>query len=337
MISAEIIADSLSPKGHRCTSFVLNFPRIVLAEYNTHKMLSRNSASSRAVPFNKMLEKVNSDPFIPIRWMKDHKGMQGNEYFHAFDEEGLRSNWLRARDTAVLQAQTLSEKGLTKQIVNRLLEPFMWHTIITTATEWENFFALRAHEAAEIHIQELAHEMLEIYNNSKPKELKPGEWHIPFGDKFDQDRLHNMVCEDKPTVHNYDQQINNLKIKIAVARCARISYFNFEGKDDYHADVELYNNLSNMGHWSPFEHLSKVMSSQEHKLHSHQYLLHDVDDRIRKDAAKGVTDIIPISDIVDYVNQGYHVIEHGWSGNFRGFIQLRKTFSNENKIDPRVN
>ena len=80
MISAKIIADSLSPMGHRITTFVLVFPRIVLAEFNTHRMLSRNSASSRAIPFEKMLQMVKSNPFIPIRWMMEHKGMQGSDY-----------------------------------------------------------------------------------------------------------------------------------------------------------------------------------------------------------------------------------------------------------------
>ena len=66
MIKAEIIADSLSPQGHRLTTFICVFPRIVLAEFNTHRMLSRNSASSRAIPFNKMLEMVKTNPFIPF-------------------------------------------------------------------------------------------------------------------------------------------------------------------------------------------------------------------------------------------------------------------------------
>ena len=80
-ISAEIIADSKNQFGDRITTFILTFPRIVLAEFNTHRMLSRNSASSRAIPFEKMVQMVQDDPFIPIKWMKDHKGMQGTEYF----------------------------------------------------------------------------------------------------------------------------------------------------------------------------------------------------------------------------------------------------------------
>ena len=248
-ISANIIADSINRAGDRVTTMVVVIPRIVLAEYNTHRAFSRNSASSRAIPFNKMVEMVQNDPFIPIKWMKDHSGMQGNEYFtDSEDIDFLETSWLMARDHAVLEAMALSAAGLTKQIVNRLLEPFMWHTIIVTATQWENFFALRAHPAAEIHIQEAAYKMLEAYNSSTPKLLEEDEWHIPFGDNIDSIRLQEEFNITSST------ELDEYKVKIATARCARVSYMNFEGKDDYKADIALYDNLSKMGHWSPFEH-----------------------------------------------------------------------------------
>src|SRR5690606_32561224 len=142
-------------------------------------MFSRNSASSRAIPFKKMVRTVRENPFIPIAWQKDHKGMQGSEYYSKQDKfsietfidalsvlfdydyelvehfKELLSNkykgivktldewWLLTRDSAVEVAVLFACFGVTKQIVNRLLEPFMWHTVIVTATEWENFFALR--------------------------------------------------------------------------------------------------------------------------------------------------------------------------------------------------
>jgi len=175
-IEAKIVADSLSPANHRLTTFVVTFPRIILAELNTHRVLSRNSASSRAIQFERMIEAVENNPFIPIRWMKDHKGMQGTEYVEDQKEiDLLVLEWLGARDEAVDCAVKLSELGVTKQICNRLLEPFMWHTAIITASEFENFFALRNHEAAEIHIAELARVMMEEYNNSTHKLLKEGE------------------------------------------------------------------------------------------------------------------------------------------------------------------
>ncbi len=304
MINAKIVADSKNAQGDRITTFVLVFPRIVLAEFNTHRMLSKNSASSRAIPFEKMLKRVQEDPFIPIKWMKEHKGMQGTDYFTDLEveEKLLLSNWMLARDYAVKMATNLSDQGLTKQIVNRLLEPFMWHTVIVTGTEWENFFALRAHPAAEIHIADLAQKMLDAYNESEPKLLAAGEWHIPFGDNLEDSRV--FAEFENPSFVGDNDDIQKLKVKIATARCARVSYLNFEGKDDYHADIKLFDILSTSGHWSPFEHCATAMTDDEY---------------FNDDRGIGMSD--------KYV---------GWSGNFRGFKQYRKMFEGENKNDARV-
>ena len=160
-ISAEIVADSISPQGHRITTLLLTYPRFIHGEVMTHRLLSRNSASSRAIPFKKMVKMVKEDPFIPIAWQKDHKGMQGTEYITDSDHsEVCQEDWLEARDATIFSAVRLNsgfhifkkvedsteedrEDRVTKQLCNRLLEPFMWHTVLVTATEWDNFFELR--------------------------------------------------------------------------------------------------------------------------------------------------------------------------------------------------
>jgi thymidylate synthase ThyX len=296
MIKAEIIADSIDRKGKRITSFVVTMPRIVLAELNTHRTLSRNSASSRAIPFIKMLEMVKKAPFMPIQLMKDHSGMQGSEFFTEESEiEAVKVAWLEARDAAVAGAEKLSALGLSKQFVNRGLEAYMWHTVIITATEFENFFALRAHEAAEIHIQKLAFLMLEEMNNSTPKLLQVGEWHIPFGDNMDIEKINNLIelesGENPNNLFNFNKFQNEYRIKIATARCARVSYtvVGEEGKvDNYANDVKLHDRLLNMGHLSPFEHCAQATDNE------------------------------------------------GWSGNFLGWTQYRKMLPNENRADSRL-
>lgn len=311
-IDATIIADSKNPQGDRITTLVVTLPRIVLAEFNTHRMFSRNSASSRAIPFNKMVKMVEEHPFIPIAWQKDHKGMQGTEYFgeeevpysgyHA-TEKGpasklLKMLWKGASYAAINAAKLLNKFGVTKQLCNRLLEPFMYHTIIVTATEWENFFKLRCPEyygkfrswkdasnlggatfetpfymrdnssQAEIHIQAAAEAMWDAMNESTPKELKAGEWHIPFGDQFDPERLieaglSSLKLDDD---HNETSVVYHmLRVMIATARCARISYLNFDGKDDYEADIKLHDILKENGHASPFEHCAKVIGDPIYK------------------------------------------------------------------------
>lgn len=142
MILAKIVADSISPKGNRLTTLEVVMPRYILAELNTHRMLSKNSASSRAIPFNKMVKAVQDNTFIPYAWQKDHKGMQGTEYLT--NGIGLaKAIWLSARDSAIKEAKMLNHSQVTKQLANRLLEPFMYHKVLVSGTEFENFFNLR--------------------------------------------------------------------------------------------------------------------------------------------------------------------------------------------------
>lgn len=342
MIEAKIITDSINEFGNRLTTFVLVFPRIVLAEFNTHRVLSRNSASSRAIPFAKMVKMVEENPFVPIKWMKEHTGMQGTDYFTDEEIDGfyyndglekvdykiktidkLKEIWLGARTDAIRGAKRLSELGLTKQVCNRPLESFMWHTVICTGSEWENFFALRAHPDAEIHIQLLAEKMLEAYNTSTPKVLIPGQWHIPFGDTFDEERLKPLMPEIQPaSLTWYFEHLELLKVRIATARCARISYLTFEGKDDYEADIKLHDRLLKSGHMSPFEHCAKAMDYDEY----HTYISGKADEYESYAAHAEVTII------EDTENE----LPYGWCGNFRGFIQYRKMIPGENKTDNRI-
>jgi len=326
-IQAKILADSISERGDRITTYLLTFPRIILAEFNTHRSFSRNSASSRAIPFKKMVESVEKNPFIPIAWQKDHKGMQGTEYLDNSSSKQAILTWLSARDLAVEQAMDLNDNiGATKQLCNRLLEPFMWHTVICTATDYQNFFNLRCPEylvswypsdrpealeptqaifksrkdaiartegecdnwkeedwrecnisQAEIHIQALAEAMWDAMNESTPKVLEIGEWHIPFANIISHGILEDeVIFKDpnwkkvwiKPNEVNpeYEEYVNGLNLKIATAKCARVSYTTVgsEYKTEYRADIELYNKLLESGHMSPFEHCAQVMCETDY-------------------------------------------------------------------------
>lgn len=325
---AKIIADSKNEFGNRITTFLVTFPRIILAELNTHRMLSKNSASSRAIPFAKMVKAVEDNPFIPIAWQKDHKGMQGSEYFtDKTDIQWLINNHLAGRDYAIERAKAASDRGLTKQLCNRYLEPFMWHTVLITGTDFENFFALRAHEAAEIHMQKLAYMMLEEYNKSIPKQLKAGEWHKPF---IDEDIIDDLAIgrldkfnESKVYNESYlkNEEINLLKI--STARCARTSYtlVGEESKEhDYEADIKLHDRLLESGHLSPFEHCARAMNSTEYY---YNYSGELVDCEVENTVIPTVSLFNPNG-------------KYGISGNFTGFIQYRKTIEGENKNDDRV-
>lgn len=277
-ISAEIIADSINIKGQRITSFVVEFPRIVLAEFNTHRMLSRNSSSSRAIKFETMIKNLLDKTFIPNDWLKIHKGMQG--YEKDTNPETIKQKeelWIEARDKMIEVAQRLTDLDVSKQITNRLLEPFIYQRVIVTATDIENFTYLRANHSAENHIANLAYKMIEALNNSEPKRLNNYEWHIPFSDNINEETISKMleneeVIKDLKSSFTFDiiNKINDndetktlrdeLILEIATARCARVSYYNFEGKDDYNSDMKLYRQLGQEPHASPFEHCAYALS-----------------------------------------------------------------------------
>lgn len=140
---ARVLLDSVSPEGVRLTTFEVTLHRFVLAELNTHRVFSRNSASSRAIPFSQQVAKVMEHPAIPVEWRQRQRGMQGGELLNRADTLNARHHWEWARAKAVEAAQSLHDLGVHKSIVNRLLEPFLWHNVIITATEWDGFWEQR--------------------------------------------------------------------------------------------------------------------------------------------------------------------------------------------------
>ena len=340
MYNCEILADSLSPQGHRLTTFKVTYPRIVHAELMTHRVFSRNAASSRGIPAKKMIEYVKNNMFTPLAIQKTHKGMQGSNYFKGVELEQANQLWIESAELALQQAEKMEKFGFTKQLTNRTLEPYQYYQVLVTATEWENFFELRAPSyviegingnkpfkskkevlnklansnvalyntlnnytdldwlqintsQADIHIQAIAEMMWDEFNSSTPKQLKPGEWHIPdLGHEWDLVQMSKLPVILNPE----DTSVNLLKVRIATAHCAKISYDNFGTKVNYEADIKLHDRLLESKHFSPFEHCAKAMSDEEYYL----------DDR-----GVGLSDKLA-----------------GWCRNFRGFIQYRDLIDN---------
>jgi len=244
-MSAELIKDSAGPSGKRITTFQLRFPRFIHAEFMTHRMFSRNASSSRAVPVARMIADVEADPVVPLFWGKNQPGMQARE---EMDERGQaygRAVWERATEDALHAAQCLMDLGAHKQIINRLLEPFSHINVVCTATEWDNFFALRMHEDAEPHINLLATIMHQAMQDSTPQVLKAGEWHLPY------------VDEDMPL---------ETALKVSTARCARVSYMTHDQQPStVEKDVALAEKLMAQVpmHASPMEHQAQACGSDQ--------------------------------------------------------------------------
>jgi thymidylate synthase ThyX len=204
----------------------LRYPRFIHSEFMTHRAFSRNASSSRAIPVERLMADVENDPAMPIHWGSNKPGMQAGDELDSKAKQNAKCVWEVAREQTIIQARKMAAIGAHKQIVNRILEPFAHINVLVTATEWDNFFALRDHPDAQPEIQALAKVMREARDESVPVE---DDMHSPY--------------HDDP--------------KRSAARCARVSYLTHEGKEPtYDQDMALFERLAhaNPMHSSPMEH-----------------------------------------------------------------------------------
>jgi thymidylate synthase ThyX len=247
MIEVKVLADSYNKEtGDRLTTIEAKYPRVVHAELMTHRVFSRNAASSRAIPVSKMIEEVRNDPYIPRAFGLKQKGMQPKKFVTDGEMyQVYKSWWVASMQNALRQAEAGADLGLHKQIVNRILEPYQYMTTIVSATDWDNFIKLRTetddngNPMADIPIYDLALQIKTALDTHQPTFMDYGQWHIPFagGEGWDE-----LSATDQ--------------LRVAVARCARVSYKTHSGETDVNKDLALYKSLSENSHLSPMEHVA---------------------------------------------------------------------------------
>lgn len=266
-VKATVITHSMSAVNEKeIVTFELEFPRIVLAEFNTHNALSKNASSSRAIPVNTMLKQVRENPAFPVRFGAANTGMQDKglhdgliEYLGS--ELTSEEMWTEAAHIAAFFAEKFHEAGYAKQICNRLIEPFQMMKVVMTATELKNFFWLRDHHMADPTIAELAAEIKEAYRNSRPTVLQPGEWHVPyFRDGYwieHKEHTFMTINREKP-VNRYGESLEHA-LTISSSCCAQVSYRKLD--DTYEKAQGVVTRLNLQGeepdepvHASPLEH-----------------------------------------------------------------------------------
>jgi thymidylate synthase ThyX len=258
---AKVIADSVSAIDNvRLTTFEVRTRRFMLPEFNTHRTLSRNSASSRAIPFHKQLAKIEEDLAYPEVFPLEQKGMQGGDALTGASLMDAKDVWVEASQEAVKKAQKLAKLNVHKSVVNRILEPFMWHTIVVTATAWENFFLQRCSPLAQPEIRLLAEMMRQAHGESEPVIMGRGEWHLPYVDPQDWEAI--SVAAKSMQSPMLDNEMAQMGAQVSAARCARVSYLTQDGKRDIQADLDLYERLvtARPAHWSPLEHVATPWS-----------------------------------------------------------------------------
>lgn len=303
-ITAKIICDSISEQGVRLTTFEIEYPRIVMSEFNTHRSVSKNSSSSRAIPVSKMLEHTQTVNLKPVYFGSKKAGMQAGKELVGGDLINAKLFWESALFDAVTWATELDELGVAKEVTNRLVEPFQLVKVVCTATDWDNFFNLRLHPDADPNICMLAYKMYKAMEESKPDKLKDGEYHLPFV---------NVGWNGKGEMRYFDRDFNFVEleqaIRLSAASCASVSY-RTEGMTLEKAD-KIFDMLikAEVIHSSPFEHIATPVKPKYNEL---GYVRVNCSEP--QSWEEGIT----------------HMNKQGQlcSGNLRGFIQYRHLLPN---------
>ncbi|QEQ94986.1 hypothetical protein pEaSNUABM56_00211 [Erwinia phage pEa_SNUABM_56] len=314
LMTATIVADSISEQGVRITTFELEYPRIIHSEFMTHRLFSRNAMSSRAIPIATMIQQVMNDPAMPVRFGANQAGMQDKGGNHdALINAGYTAQewWQLAGISAAKFAEGFADAGYHKQIGNRLLEPFQRMKTVLTATEFENFWWLRVDKDADPTIYALAEIMHKSFKESTPELLKAGQWHTPYvyhSTKAD-DSFHGyyVVGDDDWPVELTEQEA----LAISASCCAQVSYRRLNNTKDKALDIYEKLLSGNKVHASPFEHQATPLAKTIDDSWKGRYLNNHDDPNTWE---KGIT----------------HVDRDGnfWSGNLRGWSQHRQSVPN---------
>lgn len=312
-ISATIIQRSkCSVSGKEIVTFELVYPRMIHAELLTHRMFSRNSASSRAIPILKVVEMVRDDMAEPEHWGRNQPGMQASEELAGFELEAVKDLWGNAGLAAADFSEAMAKLGAHKQVANRVTEPFQWMKVVLTYTEGENWYWLRDDNDADPTIHKLARTMWLAVEENTPFVIHPGEWHVPYVNRMRGTSgliyLTEVYIEDDV----YETQLLTIEEALAVSSscCAQVSYRTLDMS--LSKAKMIFGRLvdSEPVHASPFEHQATPMEQ-----YNEQYGESMVNSPVYAASwQEGIT----------------HVDRDGlfWSGNFCGYIQHRQLINN---------
>lgn len=331
---ATVIAHSKSSvTGKEIITFELEFPRIILAEFNTHNALSKNASSSRAIPVPTMLKQVRENPAMPVRFGAANTGMQDNgehdglvelynDYIEMEESYGAEDAWCMAAVSAANMAEAFHNAGYAKQICNRLIEPFQMMKVVMTATELNNFMWLRDHHMADPTIAALARKIKVAYAASVPVVLYPGDWHVPYyNDGAWIGKRYILVDNTEVEVDKFGHSLEHALV-ISSSCCAQVSYRKLDDTIEKARGVVARLNLQGEEpdqpvHASPLEHQGTPVAEK------HYYSEDENED-------DGINLIHPCT----WQEGITHMDRDGTlcSGNLKGFIQHRQLVPNHVKV-----
>ncbi|MDC0644080.1 FAD-dependent thymidylate synthase [Crocinitomicaceae bacterium] len=308
MIKVEHIQASICANtGQRIDTLICEYPRAIHAQLLTHRVFSKNSSSTRAIPLHKAIEQIEANPAEYI-WTSKQAGMQGAVITDEKLLGEINSEFNSAMGKMIDRANYLvNDLGVHKQNAGRLLEPFQNIKIVLTSTEWENWDWLRDDPAAQGEIAELARAISKARAEAEPMVLNEGEWHVPFVERERKESGGLRYFTSETT--EVDDYVTVLTVEeaklVSMSVCAQTSYRNADYSLEKAIDMRGKLLDSKKVHASPSEHQSYAIDY------------------------KGVDSFVPTT----WPDGITHVDHDGalWSANFKGFVQHRQLLKGHDK------
>lgn len=126
----------------------------------------------------------------------------------------------------------------------------------TSYKKWEN---INQNKTTDIHLQQIAEQMYDLYNESEPFELKEGEYHIPFKNEIDYLKLGEATSkyyvEDNPS-----EVVNVPKWELKIST----TLISNPTETDYFKLIQIHDQLVKDNELDTFVHCEKVMDNKEY-------------------------------------------------------------------------
>lgn len=319
-IKVDFIQGSVCKKtGTKITTLLLEYPRIIHSQLLTHRVFSKNSSSTRAIPISKSIDQIKKKPANYI-WTHNQPGMQGKiiddlMLFQAIEKQ-YREFMQKTFSFVELLGMPTQEGGygVHKQHAGRFLEPFQNIRVCLTSTEWDNWDWLRYDVESQPEIELLAIKIKEARETGYYMPLDSGEYHVPFVERVRDSETGNLSYFISNDLGEIEILTLEQAISISQSCCAQTSYrvldFSIEKA------VKIIDTLfkGRKVHASPTEHQATPIHNGLNKLGF-----------VRTDGQ-----FLPYFDTSSWPEGVTHVDRDGnyWSGNFKHWIQQRQLIPN---------
>lgn len=325
MYDARIVADSIDHLGNRLTSVHVVYPHAVHKDMLRHGLhRARSVASFRALKPEELVEYLRGGGAFRPEWASRVKGMGQGAALEASQIKLADYVWDKHIENCLRTAEALNDLDVAKQAVNFAQQDIAPLVEIITATEWDNYFALRLElkddgtPVARPEVYLTAKAIKEARDASTPVLMDHTGLHLPLIRPEELEVLQSARDHDGGEMAyqlEHLAEVEHYWSLVSVGRCAMISFGRVDVDEPADKSFErARDRLLAVGHAEPFEHVARPFTPNQWQIIRH--LQRDISFPFEIDQENRL-----------FMEQMARQLE--FSSAFRGWRPMRKTIAGE--------